>query len=100
MQTNRLQMAGKKKRLLVKPLFQTYASTWFVPPGSPAKPYLKVFFICIVAEVLHKGYVYRHRNSQKTRLLSILYTGFKSISHRPVVFVVGTQHREFARFLF
>lgn len=35
MQTNRLQMAGKKKRLLVKPLFQTYASTWFLAPWIP-----------------------------------------------------------------
>jgi len=44
----------------------------YVVPGPlnpPAKPYLKVFFICIVAEVLLKGYVYCHRNSQKTHLL-------------------------------
>ncbi len=68
----------KKSGFLRNRFFKPTLARGSWPPESPAKPYLKVSFVSVVAEVLLKGYVYRYRNSQKTRLLSILYTGYKA----------------------
>ncbi len=98
--TNRLQMTDKKSGFLRNRFFKPTLARGSWPPESPAKPYLKVSVVSVSTKVLLKGYVYRYRNSQKTRLLSILYTGYKADYRRPIVFVVREQHAEFARFLF